>query len=226
VPETLTPTRSARQRRTVRPPFRAIPLGVCYRMKPIFDLSFAAILFVGTLPLMVAALLLVRLTSPGNPLYRQTRLGRGGVPFTIYKIRTMRFDAEAKSGPQWSKPGDARITPIGRILRVTHLDELPQLWNVLRGDMSLVGPRPERPEIAAGLRRTIPGYDARLAVKPGMTGLAQVHLPPDETIDSVRTKLVYDRVYIWNQTFSYDIYLLVCTALKVCGLRRLYRLDR
>src|SRR5262249_17904057 len=142
--------------------------------------------------LILYAMALVRLTSRGSAIYRQTRLGLNGRPFTIYKIRTMYHDSERLTGPQWSRPGDPRVTPIGRILRATHIDELPQLWNVLRGEMSLVGPRPERPELAAGLERELPSYRDRLAVRPGVTGLAQVQLPPDTDVESVRRKLAYD----------------------------------
>src|SRR5207248_4660391 len=141
------------------------------------------------------AMLLVKLTSPGPMLYTQTRLGRRGRPFTIYKIRTMLHDCESLTGPQWSTPGDTRITRVGRWLRRTHIDELPQLWNVLRGDMSLVGPRPERPEFIPELENAIPFYRDRLLVRPGITGLAQVQLPPDTDMDSVRRQLAHDIYY-------------------------------
>ena len=105
------------------------------------------------------------------------RLGKNGRPFRLHKIRTMRHDCEKATGPRWAVPGDPRITPLGRFLRQTHLDELPQLWNVLRGEMSLVGPRPERPEFVPDLEQAIPHYRDRLLVRPGVTGLAQVQLP-------------------------------------------------
>ena len=224
--ETLNSTRIPAPRSAARPTARVIPEVTAYRMKAAFDLALAAVLFTLALPVMLAAAALVKLTSRGHAIYTQTRLGRGGVPFTIYKIRTMCNDAESLSGPRWSMPGDPRITRLGQFLRATHVDELPQLWNVLRGEMSLVGPRPERPEIVAGLRRRIRGYDRRLAVKPGITGFAQVHLPPDETIESVRQKLVYDLLYVHRQSFAFDLRLIGCTALKVLGLRRLYCLAR
>lgn len=185
--------------------------------------ALAAGLFVLTLPVVALAMLLVKATSRGPALYTQTRLGRGGVPFTIYKVRSMRADAEKDGQARWAKHGDPRITLVGRILRATHVDELPQLWNVLRGEMNLVGPRPERPEIIAVLRKEIPGYDRRLAVKPGITGLAQIHLPPDETVNSVRRKLVYDLFYVRRAGLAFDLGILVCTALKVVGLKALYR---
>jgi lipopolysaccharide/colanic/teichoic acid biosynthesis glycosyltransferase len=120
-------------------------------------------------------------------------------------------------------PGDPRITPVGRILRRLHLDELPQFFNVLRGDMSLVGPRPERPEIVKKLRKAVPGYDRRHAVKPGITGFAQIHLPPDSCIRSVKNKLVYDLFYVRNRSLRFEASIVTATLLKLLGLRRLYQ---
>jgi lipopolysaccharide/colanic/teichoic acid biosynthesis glycosyltransferase len=170
-------------------------------------------------PVVLLALVAVRLTSAGPGIYSQTRLGLHRRPFTIYKIRTMAHDCEAATGARWS-PGksDARVTAVGRFLRRTHIDELPQLWNVLRGDMSLVGPRPERPEIVAQIEPLVPGYAARLAVVPGVTGLAQVRLPPDTTVDSVRRKVRYDAYYAAHLTVWLDVRLILVTAAKVVGL--------
>jgi lipopolysaccharide/colanic/teichoic acid biosynthesis glycosyltransferase len=162
--------------------------------------------------------LLVKLTSRGPILYTQIRLGRFGKPYTIYKIRTMRHSCESLSGPLWSKPGDTRITFVGRILRKTHLDELPQLWNVLRGDMSLVGPRPERPEFVPELEKHIPLYRQRLQVRPGVTGLAQVHLPADTDIASVRRKVAYDAFYIKHLSLWLDLRLIFCTGMGLVGI--------
>ena len=173
-------------------------------------------------PLIAAALVAVKLTSRGPALYTQTRVGRGGVPFTIYKVRTMAHDCESLTGPRWSMPGDPRVTPVGQVLRRLHLDELPQLLNVLRGDMALVGPRPERPEIVAQLVRAVPTYGLRHVVKPGMTGFAQVHLPPDTDLQSVRNKVAYDRHYIRAMGARTDLTIYACTLLKVVGGRRLY----
>ena len=133
-------------------------------------------------------MLLVRLTSRGPGIYKQARVGKDGRKFMMYKIRTMRQDAEAASGPMWTQAHDPRVTFLGRVLRKLHLDELPQLFNVLKGEMSLVGPRPERPEFVRVLAEAIPGYRNRLAVRPGVTGLAQVNLPPDTDIASVRAQ--------------------------------------
>jgi lipopolysaccharide/colanic/teichoic acid biosynthesis glycosyltransferase len=169
-------------------------------------------------PVILLATLLVKLTSRGPVFYTQVRLGRNGRPFSICKIRTMVHDCESQSGIRWATPNDPRITPIGHLLRRTHLDELPQLWNVLKGDMGLVGPRPERPEIIPRLARAIPNYNDRLLVRPGMTGLAQVQLPPDSDLESVRRKLVYDLYYLREETLLLDLKLLACTA---CYLARI-----
>lgn len=160
------------------------------------DAFFALVLLVLACPVLLVAMLLVKLTSRGPVLYSQTRLGRHGRPFTIWKVRSMLHDCERQSGARWCQPGDSRITPVGRWLRKTHLDELPQLWNVVRGEMSLIGPRPERPEFVPQLEKAIPLYKQRLLVRPGVSGLAQVQLPPDTDLDSVRLKLAYDLHYI------------------------------
>ena len=154
----------------------------------------------------------------GPVFYVQTRVGRHGRPFTLVKIRTMVHDCEKSSGAQWSRPGDSRITRVGAFLRKTHLDELPQLWNVLRGDMGLVGPRPERPEFVPTLERAVPHYRDRLAVRPGVTGLAQTQLPADTDLESVRRKLAYDLYYIRHLNWWLDFRLVACTALRMFGV--------
>lgn len=191
--------------------------------KAVVDLLLATAVFVVSLPFLLLGMLAVRLSSPGPVIYTQSRVGRGGKVFTIYKLRTMYHDCESLTGPRWCIPGDPRITPVGAILRKLHIDELPQLWNVLRGDMSLIGPRPERPEICDNLRRVIGGYDRRHVVKPGITGYAQIHLPPDTSINSVRNKLTYDRFYIMNRTLWLEVYILGCTLFKVFGLKKVYQ---
>jgi lipopolysaccharide/colanic/teichoic acid biosynthesis glycosyltransferase len=173
---------------------------------------YAAVLLVLTAPLIALAALLVKLTSPGPVLYSQTRLGRGGKPYTIYKIRTMVHNCEKASGPQWCTKQDPRVTRVGYFLRKAHLDELPQLWNVLRGDMSLVGPRPERPEFVPHLEKSIPNYADRLLVRPGVTGLAQVQLPADTDLSSVRRKLKCDLYYVRNVGPWLDLQILFATA--------------
>ncbi|MCI0455472.1 MAG: sugar transferase [Gemmataceae bacterium] len=192
------------------------------------DIVLALLLLALTAPLVLLAMLLVKLTSRGPALYTQTRVGRQGRPFTIYKLRTMVHRCESLTGACWSVPGDPRVTLVGRFLRRTHLDELPQLWNVLRGDMSLVGPRPERPEFVPQLAQAIPHYQQRLDVRPGVTGLAQVQLPPDTDLDSVQIKVAYDLYYVRHGSPWLDLRILVGTAFKVIGLsfrtlRRLFR---
>lgn len=191
-------------------------------LKTGLERTVSAVLLVGSLPLLCACMLAVRLTSRGPAIYQQTRVGLKGRVFTLYKIRTMYHDCESLTGPRWCIPGDPRITPVGKILRKLHLDELPQLWNVLRGEMSLIGPRPERPEICKKLRKLVPGYDRRHVVRPGITGFAQIHLPPDTCIRSVKNKLAYDLYYIRNRSLGMEIGILACTVLKMLGLKRLY----
>lgn len=183
------------------------------------DFVIAAVLLVLSLPFIGLAALLVKLTSRGPVLYSQTRFGLHGQEFRIYKIRTMIHNCEHFSGPRWSTPGDPRITRVGQLLRVTHIDELPQLWNVLKGEMSLVGPRPERPEFATSLDALIPLYGERLIVRPGVTGLAQVQLPPDSDLEGVRRKLAYDLHYIQRISFWLDLKIVIATGLKVFGAR-------
>jgi lipopolysaccharide/colanic/teichoic acid biosynthesis glycosyltransferase len=219
------PTTPRRTPSAFAPPVAPAPAAArrLARLKPLADYPLAAGLLVLSAPVLAAALLLVKATSRGPAVYRQTRVGRGGRAFTIYKLRTMSHECESLTGPRWSMPGDPRVTPVGRWLRRLHLDELPQLVNVLRGEMSLVGPRPERPEIVENLRKLVPGYDRRHAVKPGITGFAQVHLPPDSCLRSVKNKVAYDRFYLLRSGVRMEAAVLACTLLKVAGLRRLYR---
>jgi lipopolysaccharide/colanic/teichoic acid biosynthesis glycosyltransferase len=164
------------------------------------------------------AALAVKLNSRGPVFYSQVRLGRGGQPYRIYKIRTMYHECESKSGARWSTAGDPRVTAVGAFLRRTHIDELPQLWNVLRLEMSLVGPRPERPEFVPKLAQAIPGYRERLLVRPGVTGLAQVQLAADSDLSSVRRKLAFDLYYIQNASLSLDLRLILATGCQTIGL--------
>jgi lipopolysaccharide/colanic/teichoic acid biosynthesis glycosyltransferase len=181
--------------------------------KNVFEPGLAVVLFVLAAPIIMVCLVAVRLNSKGSPLYTQKRLGRRGRVITIYKIRTMYQDSERGLGATWSGPGDPRVTPIGRILRWAHLDELPQLVNVLRGEMSLVGPRPERPEIVAQLERVFPEYRDRLLVRPGLTGLAQVLQGPDTSLNSVQSKLRYDLFYVDNLGFWLDLRVTLGTVI-------------
>jgi lipopolysaccharide/colanic/teichoic acid biosynthesis glycosyltransferase len=186
--------------------------------KTVTDFLLAGLLLLGTLPLMALAMALVMLTSRGPVIYSQTRVGRHGRPFTIFKIRTMYLDCERLTGPVWSTGNDPRVIPVGRFLRSTHLDELPQLWNVLRGDMSLVGPRPERPEFVAQLEKQLPRYRERLRVRPGVTGLAQLQLAPDTHLESVRRKLECDLDYLRRLSPWLDVRILLGTCLSVVGV--------
>lgn len=188
--------------------------------KRVFDYTVASVLLVLTMPFMAICAGLVRLTSRGPAFYSQQRVGQFGRVFTIFKLRTMYHQCERLTGPTWSVPGDPRVTPVGRALRALHVDELPQLVNVLRGQMSLIGPRPERPEIAAQLARTIDDYDARSSVLPGITGHAQVHLPPDVTVADVRDKVRLDRYYLSRLSMWFDLVTLIRTGLKVVGVYR------
>ena len=175
------------------------------------EFMLALLILVVSMPIILIALVLVRATSRGPVIYTQKRLGRGGRVFTIYKIRTMYRDSEPH-GARWSVPGDPRITPVGRLLRWSHVDELPQLINILQGKMSLVGPRPERPEIVGQLERVYPEYRRRLNVRPGVTGLAQVLQPPDTSLSMVRRKLSLDLYYIDHASLWLDFRILLATV--------------
>lgn len=183
-----------------------------------FDLAAALVMFVLTGPLVLFLMVLVKGTSRGPALYTQTRVGRNGRVYQIYKLRTMNHDCERLTGPQWATARDPRVTLLGRFLRASHLDELPQLWNVLRGEMSLVGPRPERPEFVTQLEKAIPSYRERLRVRPGITGLAQVQLPPDVDLESVRRKVHCDICYIRQMGPWLDLRILLGTAMKLLGM--------
>ena len=199
----------------------ARPFNRCGRYEPCkraFDFAAALVLLILASPLLIAVVALVKLTSRGPAIYRQARLGKDGRPFTMYKLRTMAHDCERATGPVWSTENDPRVTRPGRFLRRTHLDEVPQLWNILRGEMSFVGPRPERPEIVERLAREFPHYRDRLGVAPGLTGLAQVQIPPDTGLESVRSKLTLDLDYVRSIGPVLDGKLLACTALFLAGL--------
>jgi len=188
------------------------------RAKRVFDLAASGTMLLLSMPVLLVAMALVKLTSRGPAIYSQKRIGLRGRVFTIYKVRSMRSDAESTGGPRWCVPGDARVTHVGRVLRKIHVDELPQLWNVLRGEMSLIGPRPERPEFMPKIRGWVPGYDARHEVLPGITGLAQVQVDADTDFDNVARKLRYDLHYIRHLGPWIEVKILACTALKVIGV--------
>ena len=178
-----------------------------------FVLALAGLIL--ALPLMLIVALLVRVSSPGPVLFRQRRVGYNGVPFTIFKFRSMSEDAEAKSGAIWAAKDDPRVTPVGRLLRRLRLDELPQLFNVIRGEMAIVGPRPERPEFVAVLQEKMPYYRQRHCVKPGITGWAQINHKYGDTIEDTVIKLEYDLYYIKHVSWSLDAFIIFHTVKTV-----------
>lgn len=165
-----------------------------------------------TVPVMIVVGLIVKFTSPGPVLFRQERVGLNGAPFTLYKFRSMYADSEAETGPVWAQKNDPRVTRVGRWLRQLHLDELPQFFNVFRGEMSIVGPRPERPEIVAVLQEKIPYYRQRHCVKPGISGWAQINHKYGDTIEDAMIKLEYDLYYIKNMAVPLDACIMFHTA--------------
>ncbi len=181
-------------------------------LQSVYSLLIAVVGIVVTLPLMAVLAILVKITSRGPVLFRQTRVGFKGQLFAVYKFRSMRQNAEMKTGPIWATKDDPRVTPLGRWLRKLRLDELPQLFNVLRGEMSVVGPRPERPEFVTVLEEKIPYYRLRHCVKPGITGWAQINYRYSDTIEDSIIKLEYDLYYIKNLAWSLDAYIMFHTA--------------
>ncbi|MGE0267427.1 MAG: sugar transferase [Candidatus Omnitrophota bacterium] len=181
-------------------------------VKRVFDVVACVAGAIILSPLLILAAVLVRVTSKGPIIYSQTRVGKDGQHFQIYKFRTMRVDAEKNTGPVWAAKDDKRLTPVGKFLRKSHIDELPQLFNVFRGEMSVIGPRPERPVFVTEFKQIIPNYENRLAVKPGITGLAQVWHRYDETIQDVKKKLRYDLLYIRRMCFWADLNIILRTV--------------
>lgn len=179
-------------------------------IKRIFDLVFSLLGLLFFAPLFPFLALAIKLDSPGPVIYSQERVGKRGKTFVLYKLRTMVADAE-KWGPRWAKPGDPRITRVGKILRKTHLDELPQLVNILKGEMSFVGPRPERPAFVEQLKNEIPYYDVRHLVKPGFTGWAQINYRYGASVKDAEEKLKYELYYIKNRFFFLDLGIILKT---------------
>jgi lipopolysaccharide/colanic/teichoic acid biosynthesis glycosyltransferase len=195
----------------------------------LLNVSVASVGIIVTAPIMLVVAVLVRLTSRGPVIYTQTRVGLdqrtpgmgenrrrakdlGGKPFQIYKFRTMRADAEARSGAVWATPADPRLTLVGGFLRQYRLDELPQLFNVLKGDMNIVGPRPERPQLFETLKESVEFYQLRQRAKPGITGLAQVSQAYDGCLDDVRRKVQYDLEYLRRRSLAQDIKIMLKTV--------------
>ncbi|MEX1233311.1 MAG: sugar transferase [Planctomycetaceae bacterium] len=194
-------------------------------LKFVVEFVVAALLLVVTVPVMLIAAIVVKLTSKGPAFFYQTRVGKDQEEFTLIKLRTMVHNAEVLTGPVWSKPNDSRITRVGAFLRDTHIDEFPQLLNVLKGEMSLIGPRPERPEFVSKLQFQYSNYLDRSNVRPGITGLAQLKLPPDYHVDDVKHKLAFDVYYVENISPGLDARICLFTALRLtfelanCGFR-------
>jgi lipopolysaccharide/colanic/teichoic acid biosynthesis glycosyltransferase len=195
------------------PGFDMHPLAAITKRLVDFSLSLCGLLV--TWPAMLAVAIAVRLDSPGPVLFRQERTGQGGRPFTLCKFRSMRADAEKLSGPVWAAEDDPRVTRVGRVLRKTRLDELPQLFNILAGSMSLVGPRPERPHFVAELASKLPYYNQRHGAKPGLTGWAQINYPYGNTVEDALQKLQYDLFYIKYQSLLFDLSILFNTVKTV-----------
>lgn len=185
------------------------------KIKRIMDIVIALIILIITLPVTLIISILIKLDTPGPILFKQDRAGLNGKEFFMYKFRSMRADAEKYSGPVWSQKNDPRITRIGRFIRKVRIDEIPQMINILKGEMSLVGPRPERPYFVEKLSEEIPLYKKRLKVRPGVTGWAQVKHKYDETIEDVKTKLRYDLFYIENMSLRMDLKIIFRTVFVV-----------
>lgn len=185
------------------------------QIKRISDIFTALFFLVPFMPVWIIVGIIIKLTDKGPAIYAQERIGKNGKPFIIYKFRSMYVDAEKRSGPQWATENDPRITPFGRFLRKSRIDEIPQLWNVLIGEMSIVGPRPERQFFIDKLSKEIPWYIKRLKMKPGITGWAQVKHKYDETIEDVKIKVMYDLYYFENMSIILDIKIIIKTILVV-----------
>ena len=229
-PEELTTvTESAARLEVWEQPTAVIPAERWEVLARVVNIVIAGLALLLLAPVCVLVAIVVKLTSPGPVFYTQTRVGAdrrwnrttalnerriedlGGQPFTILKFRSMRTDAEANGQAVWATKHDARVTPVGRVLRKTRLDELPQLINVLRGEMNIVGPRPERPSIVVRLRNDIPEYPFRHRVKPGITGWAQINHSYDSCLEDVKTKVRYDLEYISGQSIWFDLKVMIMT---------------
>ena len=181
--------------------------------KVVLDYTFSSLVLLVGSPVLLAIALAIKLDSRGTVFYSQTRVGMGGRPFPIYKFRSMISEAEKNTGPVWAGKNDPRITRVGAIIRKTHLDEIPQFINVLRGEMSVVGPRPERPKIVEELKKVYPFFEKRLTLKPGITGWAQVKLDYVDTVENIADRLRYDFFYMENQSLFLDIEIMLRTMI-------------
>lgn len=187
------------------------PVSWYWGLKRVLDIIFSIVILAAASPILLASIAAIKLTSPGPIFYLQKRTGLHGTRFTMYKLRTMRADAEKGGRPRWAKAKDVRVTPVGQFLRKFRIDELPQLINVLKNDMSIIGPRPERPYFTAKLIRKVPFYAERLRVKPGITGWAQVNFKYTATEKDAEEKLLYDLFYMQNVSFALDMLIIMKT---------------
>jgi len=183
--------------------------------KRAFDIVVSITGLIISAPIVAVTAIFIKIVSPGPVFFKQERLGLNSEPFTIYKMRTMRLDAEKESGAVWAKENDPRFIALGKYIRKAHIDEIPQLFNVLKGDMSIVGPRPERAVFVEKLSHEIPEYEKRLNVKPGITGLAQCWHKYDETIQDVKKKVKFDLLYIRKMCLWVDVRILLRTVVVV-----------
>jgi sugar transferase (PEP-CTERM system associated) len=181
-------------------------------MKRVLDLLASALLVTLTAPVVVLTAAAIKVSSPGPVLFRQERVGQNGRVFMLYKFRSMRTDAEAGGVPKWADANDPRVTAVGRVIRKLRIDELPQIFNVLKGDMSFVGPRPERPFFVEDLAEKVPYFRERHTVRPGITGWAQVNYPYGASVEDARQKVQYDLYYIKNFSVFLDILILIKTV--------------
>jgi sugar transferase (PEP-CTERM system associated) len=191
--------------------FHLISREYVQKIKRIFDFVFSGILLILSLPLVVLTALAIRVDSRGPVFYKQTRIGKGGNPFTVFKFRSMCHNAE-ETGAKWAQRRDPRVTRVGKWIRIFRIDELPQIWNVFIGDMSLIGPRPERPEFVEELNRQVPYYSVRHTVRPGITGWAQIKYPYGASVEDAVRKLEYDLYYIKNMSLMQDLKILLQTV--------------
>ena len=197
--------------------FTMLHSSVALRIKRVCDISASLLLFILTLPITIGTILLIRIVSPGQVFFSQVRVGMNGKEFRVYKFRTMHIDAESK-GAQWASKNDPRIITGGNFLRKTRIDEIPQCWNILKGEMSFIGPRPERPEFTSMLNKEIPYYDLRHVIKPGLTGWAQVKYPYGASTEDSLRKLQFDLYYIKNYSLLLDLNILLRT-IKITLMR-------
>lgn len=194
--------------------FKILHSPIQNRIKRIFDIAMAVVIGIMTAPIMLISAIIVRLESPGPVIYSQARVGEHNVEFNVHKFRSMRNDAE-KDGAKWAMKNDPRVTKFGNFMRKTRIDELPQLWNVIKGEMSFIGPRPERMVFIKDLEKLIPYYNLRHLVKPGLTGWAQVMYPYGASVEDAKRKLEYDLYYIKHHSLSLDIAIMFMTLKTV-----------